>query len=167
MISESTDARGVPQGVWRGRAGGTGAPAVGRRAGVRAGGRAQPIARRESTARRNIWARGAYRRECSIAAVAVPAFGFGRMRRRMLPRSGILDEGWSGFNGWKSGETFSGTNANYEKQSLWALQFQADVIQTHHRYFMPSSLCKGCQPVRVNLVRISRRTKILVRNAMA
>ena len=53
----------------------------------------------KSQPRCNIWARGAYRRECIIAAVAVPAFDFGRMRRRMLPRSGTLDEGWSGFNG--------------------------------------------------------------------
>ena len=59
----------------------------GKRAGVRAGGRAQPIARRESTARRNIWARGAYRREDAL----LPAFGSGRMRRRMHCRSDPLD----------------------------------------------------------------------------
>jgi len=53
-----TDARGVPQGVLRGRAGGAGAPAVGRRAGVRAGGRAQPMARRESTTPQHVGARG-------------------------------------------------------------------------------------------------------------
>ena len=58
LIGESTDARGVPQGVLRGRAGGAGAPAVGRRAGVRAGGKAQPIARRESTSPQHVGARG-------------------------------------------------------------------------------------------------------------
>ena len=58
LIGESTDARGVPQGVLRGRAGGAGAPAVGRRAGVRAGWRAQPIARRESTTPQHVGARG-------------------------------------------------------------------------------------------------------------
>ena len=113
-----------------------------------------------------VWARGVYRGECGIAVVALPAFGSGRMRRRMRRRSRTLDEGWSEFNGWKSGGTLSGINANYEKQSLWASQFQAGVIRTHHRDFMSSCVCKGCQPVCVNLVHITRRTKILVRNAL-
>ena len=57
----------------------------------------------ESQPRRNMWARGAYRREEALP----PAFGSGRMRWRMQCRSDPLDVQRAGVNWRKSQGAFS------------------------------------------------------------
>ena len=74
---------------------------VGARVCGRAGGHSRWLG--ESQPRRIMWARGAYRREEALP----PAFGSGRMRRRMQCRSDPLDVQRAGVNWRKSQGAFS------------------------------------------------------------
>ena len=119
----------------------------------------------ESQPRRNIWARGAYHREGGIAADALPpAFGSGRMRRRMPHcRSDPLDVQCAGVNGRKSG-AFSragSINSNYEKRALWAIQRK---LGAHRRlgFGWPATHGDGMPAVGAIFIRIVGLTKMVV-----
>ena len=92
-----------------------------------------------------------------------PAFGSGRMRRRMYCRSDPLDVQCAGVNGRKSG-AFSragSINSNYEKRALWAIQRK---VGAHRRlrFGWPATHGDGMRADGAIFIRIVGLTKRLV-----